>query len=49
MVFGGVCMVRNKNEGGFGGVVVVTIRFGVGITGDWVGGGDGGVVGVLVM
>ena len=37
MVFGGVWMARKKNEGGFGGVVVVTIRFGVGIAGDWVG------------
>ena len=38
MVFGGVRMVREEDEGGFGGVVVVTIRFGVRIAGDWVGG-----------
>ena len=49
MVFCAVWMVRKKNEGGFGGVVVVTIRLGVGIAGDWVGGGGGGVVRVLVM
>ena len=38
MVFGGVWMVRKKTEGGFGGVVVVAIRLGVGIAGAWVGG-----------